>query len=123
MSHVLDLSSLQFGEPGRGKGGETFALGTIDGFYDMVERVAQDCEPLKGGVARIGKSPDDEWLRGCAGRVRERWEGGPKGWCGYCGAPEPRLKCGGCKEVFYCGKSCSVGGWKFHKKWCAPAKK
>ncbi|KAJ7460639.1 hypothetical protein FB451DRAFT_1181642 [Mycena latifolia] len=42
--------------------------------------------------------------------------------CAACQTPEladaKLLKCGGCKEVEYCGKACQQGHWKEHKKIC-----
>lgn len=31
-------------------------------------------------------------------------------------------KCGGCHEVYYCGKEHQKVGWKIHKKICRPFK-
>lgn len=31
-------------------------------------------------------------------------------------------KCGGCHEVYYCGKDHQKAGWKVHKKFCKPFK-
>jgi hypothetical protein len=119
---VLDMASMQFGERGRGKGGETFMLGSLDGFYDMAERVAEGHKPrfehLPGGAGRVGPSPHDIWLRPAAQRVRGRWEARvTKPWCGYCGAPGELRRCP-CGEAWYCNAAHQAAGWRYHKRWC-----
>ncbi|KAL8286496.1 hypothetical protein RQP46_004513 [Phenoliferia psychrophenolica] len=41
VTHILDLASMQFGDEGRGEGGELFRLNTMDVFYDGLEKVAR----------------------------------------------------------------------------------
>jgi hypothetical protein len=121
---TLDMASMQFGEKGRGKGGETFMMGTLDGFYDFVETIAQGCEPMKLGSMRIGPSEHDEWLKAGAGRVKERWgKRETERWCDYCGKPLGDPKVCPCHEVFYCGAMHQAKAWKFHKKHCATKKR
>lgn len=41
--------------------------------------------------------------------------------CEVCQKPANH-KCGGCHEVFYCGREHQKAGWKTHKKCCRPFK-
>jgi hypothetical protein len=115
---------MQFGEEGRGVGGEQFLLGSMDEWWDMMELVAIGCEPAEkagpdGTSTRVGPGKDDDVQREAAKRIKERWDKREtEPWCAYCGAPKPPSKCGSCKKVWYCSKEHSSWGWKAHKKWC-----
>ena len=40
--------------------------------------------------------------------------------CAGCGSPAAALRCGGCRETFYCGRECQRRDWKAgHKAACA----
>ncbi|KAJ6613943.1 hypothetical protein B0H10DRAFT_192608 [Mycena sp. CBHHK59/15] len=124
---VLDLASLQFGDAGRGLGGRsTFALESLDAFYDRVESVAlgADTEHAKTSV-RIGPCADDAWLKRVARRAKERWDArGTTPWCGHCGAPGGDLKkCSLCREACYCDAAHQHAAWPFHKRFCTGNKK
>jgi hypothetical protein len=136
---ALDLSSMQFGELGRGpgaKGKMPFALDTRDEFNARHARLAM-ASVVVGVSKRIGFSdwPDDAaaeereyglaalppsaLLVDIARRVKERWENRDKEkWCGYCGAPGPKSRCSGCREVWFCGKEHQTMAWSFHKGYC-----
>lgn len=123
---VLDLATMQFGSGGRGKGGEFFTLDNMDGWYDFIECVASGLEPTKIGSLRIGPHPwpgGDKWLKGCAKRVKERWEKREKDhWCSQCGVPGVEKHCP-CQEAWYCSASHQTMAWKYHKKFCTGKKK
>ncbi|KII85146.1 hypothetical protein PLICRDRAFT_94725 [Plicaturopsis crispa FD-325 SS-3] len=116
---VADLASMQFGIHGRGSGGEMFQLEPMDRWYDFIERVAQGLEPAKAGAARITRHPwGDDWLKGCAERVKDRWDNrSTKPWCAFCGAPSPTKRCP-CKGPWYCSPAHQRSAWKFHKRYC-----
>ena len=39
--------------------------------------------------------------------------------CAGCGSADVVLgKCGRCKRVLYCSKTCQIGDWKAHRKLC-----
>ena len=59
--------------------------------------------------------PQDNIVR----TVKERWEKrDTEKWCGYCRAPEPKSKCGGCGDVWFCNKKHQKTMWSFHKGYC-----
>ncbi|KAJ7159539.1 hypothetical protein C8R46DRAFT_1001774 [Mycena filopes] len=126
VSTILDPASLQFGDAGRGLGGRsTFALESLDAFYDRVEVVALGADTATAKISsRIGPCPDDAWLKRVARRAKERWEArGEKAWCGHCGAPGDALKkCSLCHEESYCDAAHQVAAWPFHKRFCAGKK-
>lgn len=123
VSTILDLASLQFGDAGRGLGGRsTFALESLDAFYDRVEAIAEGADTENAKVsARIGPCADDAWLKQVAKRVKNRWdERDTKGWCGHCGAPGEALKkCSLCHDDAYCDAAHQTAAWPFHKRFCA----
>ena len=124
MTSVIDLSSMQFGDIGRGPGGKgqgLFALDTMDEFYDRMEKVAHGKVDDETKLSqRIGPCNDDPWLKKVAEKVKERWEErASKKWCGHCGAPLPDTKaCSGCHNVWYCNQEHQKLAWSFHKHYC-----
>ncbi|KAI0158233.1 hypothetical protein GGR57DRAFT_510408 [Xylariaceae sp. FL1272] len=124
-SAVLDLSSLQFGELGRGPGANgkaLFALDTEEEFLDRMSQVAEDHIEESFRVSlRIGESPDDEWLKEVAKKVKERWERrAVEKWCGHCGRALPSPKaCALCHEAWYCSVAHQKMSWPFHKHHCS----
>ncbi|KAL3419316.1 hypothetical protein PVAG01_09538 [Phlyctema vagabunda] len=125
VSAVLDLASMQYGEPGRARKSQgTFALESLDHFYDRLETLATDIDASKTKTSlRIGTSADDEWLAAVADRVKTRWEArDTEHWCGHCGAPSLQgiklKKCGKC-PVYYCNAAHQKSAWPFHKNFCA----
>ncbi|KAL8286497.1 hypothetical protein RQP46_004514 [Phenoliferia psychrophenolica] len=97
VTHILDLASMQFGDAGRGEGGELFRLNTVDVFYDGLEKISRSWK-FKEASLRIESSPKDPWLKEVAKRVKSRWEKrASEPWCDYCGKGQPprRLWVGG----------------------------
>ena len=124
MSAVLDLASMQFGEAGRGRKSKgTFALESLDHFYDRLETIAGGCDSSKTKTShRILDSPDSEWLEKVAKRAKARWDARDTDpWCGHCGAPSlagiKLKKCGLCR-VHYCNAAHQKAAWPFHKRFC-----
>ncbi|KAH8836097.1 hypothetical protein DL96DRAFT_1576709 [Flagelloscypha sp. PMI_526] len=121
---MLDLSSMQFGDVGRGpgvKGKATFALDTSEEFRDRLNMVAEGIDPSFRRVSRrIGPCQWDNWLRDVAGRVKARWDRREsEKWCGHCGAPVPvERTCGGCRNAWFCDKNHQRAAWVFHKLAC-----
>lgn len=101
VTHTLDLTSMQFGEFGRGYAKETFRLGTYDEMHDGLERFCGGAELAKGMSQKIGSSGDpkwDRWMEQIARKVRQRWDKRETvKWCDYCGKPDPKSRCGICK--------------------------
>ena len=125
MASVIDLSSMQFGDIGRGpgaKGGELFALDTMDEFYNRMEKVAHgNVDGESKTSQRIGPSIDDTWLKQIAVKVKLRLERREsEKWCGHCGAPLPDTKsCSGCHNAWYCNQAHQKLAWTFHKHYCS----
>ncbi|KAJ7073479.1 hypothetical protein B0H15DRAFT_917544 [Mycena belliarum] len=124
---ILDLASLQFGDAGRGVGGRsTFALESLDAFYDRVETIAvwADTDNARTS-ARIGPCSDDAWLKQVARRAKARWDTrDTHAWCGHCGGPGAELKkCSLCREEAYCNGAHQAAAWPYHKRFCAGRKK
>ncbi|KAJ7474234.1 hypothetical protein FB451DRAFT_1248409 [Mycena latifolia] len=123
-SVILDMSSLQFGDAGRGVGGRsTFVLESRDNFVDRLKRIANSASFTKVSQ-RIRGCPDDPWLKPIAAKVKARWENRhTEPWCGHCGAPGPDLKkCSKCHVAAYCDAPHQLAAWPFHKKFCAGMK-
>ncbi|KAJ7474250.1 hypothetical protein FB451DRAFT_1088931 [Mycena latifolia] len=123
---VLDLASMQFGDAGRGLGGRsTFALESLDAFYDRIEAIALGADTENAKLStRIGPCPDDPWLKQVAQRAKARWdEREKKAWCGHCGAPAKQKRCTLCHAEYYCDAVHQTAAWPFHKRFCAGKKK
>jgi hypothetical protein len=109
VSVILDLSSMQFGEAGRGlKSGDTFVLESLDHYYDRLETIARGVGESTTSKS-LGPTPVDEWLKEVAKRAKSRWSArATQPWCRHCGAPVQLLKpkrCSLCKEVYYCSRA------------------
>jgi hypothetical protein len=125
----LDLSSMQFGDlgrgfgdPKRGGGKALVVLDTSDEYELRMARVA-DVDPNKSNTkisTRIGVTPHDEWLKRVASRAKGRWDRREEEkWCSHCGAPVPiTTRCSGCKAAWFCGKEHQEMAWAFHKGYC-----
>jgi hypothetical protein len=129
---VLDCAATQFhAQSGRGPGGESFRLDTMDAFWDWCERthLGSRMAPGKeaGGSKRVGlASPEDEaWFADVAHRVRRRWDArDTEHWCARCGGPVakgPSTACR-CGAAFFCTPRCYKLNWRFHRKHCAARK-
>ncbi|KAJ7058723.1 hypothetical protein C8F01DRAFT_1147017 [Mycena amicta] len=127
-SVVLDLSSLQFGDAGRGTGG-TFVLEEHDVFMARLgagRGIATGYTlDMRAHLVQIREEAEDRWLIEVAKRAKARWDKrGSEIWCGHCGAPNPALKrCAACHEIGYCNAEHQKAAWVYHKKWCVGAKK
>jgi hypothetical protein len=120
----LDLSSMQFGDIGRGpgpKGKQLFALDTPEEFAMRFSKLAKGTDPSKSQRnLAISGTPADDWLEEVAIRTKKRWDNrADEKWCGHCGAPGAKSKCAGCGEAYYCGKDHQKMAWGFHKAYCA----
>lgn len=123
VSAMLDLASMQFGVNGKGKGGESFFLGSKDGFDLFLGTICENVVFKKSSLW-IGKSPDDPWFQDVAKRVKQRWdERDTKPWCGQCGAPLREPKRCPCKGAYYCGSVHQQAAWRFHKHHCSTRRK
>ncbi|KAJ7487680.1 hypothetical protein B0H11DRAFT_1720711 [Mycena galericulata] len=118
---ILDLSSVQFGDAGRGLAGRsTFVLESKDAFFERLKGIAGQTQVTKVSD-RIRGTPVDAWLKSVAKRVKERWENRHEHpWCGHCGALGADLKkCSKCHKAAYCNATHQVAAWPFHKKFCS----
>lgn len=116
---VLDLSSLQFGDVGRGLGGSSlFVLEALDDYVARMRLLAERVEePVFGGA--IAFQPQHAWLEAVARRVKARYDRrDAERWCGHCGAPGELMACATCKEARYCGTAHQLAAWPFHKHYC-----
>lgn len=125
---ILDLSSLQFGDVGRGfKGRGTFVLESLEEYISRLNKYAKanSFEDAKQSHRIRHDAPDTEWLIEVAQKVKERWENRESvPWCGHCGAP-PRghagqglLMCSKCRQAYYCDAEHQRAAWSFHKHFC-----
>ena len=121
---ILDLTSLQFGDVGRGtKGRGLFVLESVFQYAKRLEKFAKGSDFKNPKLSqRIRDTPNDDWLKVVAQRVKDRWENrNDVPWCGHCGAP-PRdrdfKKCSKCKAAWYCDADHQSAAWTFHKHFC-----
>ncbi|KAH9897476.1 hypothetical protein F4778DRAFT_743712 [Xylariomycetidae sp. FL2044] len=124
---VLDLSSLQFGDVGRGPGAKgqlPFALDTYAEFCDRLDKIAVGEDIMESKISdRIRAHPDDGWLVDAAKRAKKRWdERKTTKWCGYCGASGELKGCARCHESWYCDAAHQKMAWPFHKHYCTEKK-
>ncbi|KAL6060108.1 putative Ankyrin repeat and MYND domain-containing protein 1 [Balamuthia mandrillaris] len=81
---------------------------------EYVEEVLQQESPLR------------PWMTATAEKHGVLTSEGLTNECGLCGADSKPdgtslLKCGRCKSMLYCSKSCQVAHWPTHKTRCAPS--
>ncbi|OSS44999.1 hypothetical protein B5807_09151 [Epicoccum nigrum] len=122
ITSVLDLTSMQFGEVGRGPGREgrmLFALDTKTDYEERLNRIANGVDlarrQVNTSMVMAGGAP----LEKVVCKVKERWEKrDTEKWCGHCGAPEPEFRCAGCRNVWFCNKEHQKMMWSFHKGYC-----
>lgn len=123
LTSFLDLSSLQFGDVGRGLGGSgLFALETLDEFNTRMGKISKGVLEDETQIShRIRANPDTEdWLTLVAQQAKARWDKRDKEkWCGHCGAPVSTAKtCSGCMKAWYCGQEHQRMAWRLHKYYC-----
>lgn len=122
---ALDLAVAQIG--GRGRGGELFALERGVHYYDAVlNKYAVDLGGDMKLSAKIVLSPPGIRAHGDAVKAMvlqrlAKIASGNDQFCRYCGRDEVTLHCSRCKKAYFC-KECVNQGWKYHKRWCQPAK-
>ncbi|KAF2829231.1 hypothetical protein CC86DRAFT_187080 [Ophiobolus disseminans] len=123
----LDLSSMQFGDAGRGpglNGKQLFALDTTAEHQSRVMRTmgGNDPEKTPKTSGAIRGTPYDDWLTEVATRVKKKWDNRhEEHWCGHCGSPDATSKCAGCGQAWYCGKDHQKVAWGFHRGYCNKA--
>ncbi|KDR68724.1 hypothetical protein GALMADRAFT_256546 [Galerina marginata CBS 339.88] len=122
---ILDLSSLQFGDVGRGnKGRSLFVLEPMGPYLTRLDRIAEGNTFNEARLsARIRGTPNVTWLREVAAKVKERWDNRATAhWCGHCGGPPPSgqdlRRCGTCKVAYYCNSEHQKAAWGYHKHFC-----
>lgn len=122
ITSVLNLASMQFGEAGRGPGEKGKMLVVLDTKADYDKRLLRIAEGVDLAQRRtlpIVLSPYDATMDRVARKVKERWERrNIEKWCAHCGAPEPKFKCAGCGDVWFCNKGHQKMVWSFHKGYC-----
>jgi hypothetical protein len=121
----LDLSSMQFGDIGRGPGEKGKGLFALDTWDEFVTRLPNLADGNDGNVtktsARVGSTPlYDTWLKKVARRAKQRWDKqDEEKWCGHCGGPVPEVsKCSKCKKAWFCSREHMEMAWPFHKGYC-----
>ena len=125
---VVDMTRMQWGEAGRGRFGELYYLGSVDGYYGIMKNVCEGIEEAGLGATHVAPSIHTKSMAACAKRVWERWENRDnEGWCDYCGvgaSERPLSSCSGFKQtkVRYCCKEHQASGWKLHKFTCEKRK-
>lgn len=124
---ILDLSSMQFGDAGRGpgiNGKQLFALDTIQEHQSRVMRIYEGNSPDKTPKtsAAISGTPYDDWLTEVTKRVKKRWDSRhEEHWCGHCGSPDATSKCASCGQAWYCVRDHQKLAWGFHRGYCNKA--
>ncbi|KAJ4316458.1 hypothetical protein N0V94_005449 [Neodidymelliopsis sp. IMI 364377] len=121
---LLDLSSMQFGNVGRGPGRKGKMPFAMDHAFEWEYRWRdyalghQEREFFKKLFACYYPE-DTTYLQEVARRAKERWEKrDTEKWCACCEAPQPKFKCGGCGEVWFCDRKHQKNVWPFHKGYC-----
>lgn len=123
--YVVDMTRMQYGKAALGPLGETYFMGSVQGFEDSMQsicghlklvRMSQTNLPSGGNLAIIAR------LEECARRAFRRWQSRDSaGWCEHCGVGGPNLlRCNGCrtKRVYYCCLSHQDDGRKLHELIC-----
>ncbi|KAF9057505.1 hypothetical protein BJ165DRAFT_38208 [Panaeolus papilionaceus] len=127
---IYDLTSMQFGDAGRGnKGKGLFVLEAIQDYVGIRLPKFTESNAISEArlMDRVGPHPEDDWLIDVARRVKNRWQGRKEvPFCAYCGAPPQEgtdmAKCSVCKVDHYCNKEHQLSGWSFHKLFCEPVR-
>lgn len=122
---ILDLSSMQFGDVGRGLISKTtFALESPIQYNIRLRKVSTYME-LKVSQQLCKDKLDEETitsLKSAAQRAKLRWDAREtRPFCGHCGAPSEPSKpkrCTACMEVHYCNLEHQTLARPFHKKFC-----
>ncbi|PPQ68781.1 hypothetical protein CVT24_007724 [Panaeolus cyanescens] len=125
---VYDLTSMQFGEEGKGnKRKGLFVLEPIQDYVGirlpkMVESHTMSEAKL---LDRVEFDVNDIHLIDVARRVKTRWQRRKEiPFCAYCGAPpehgKDMAKCSACKLDHYCNEEHQRNAWPFHKLFCDP---
>ncbi|KAH6614033.1 hypothetical protein C7974DRAFT_404345 [Boeremia exigua] len=123
---LLDLSSMQFGDVGRGpgrKGRMPFVCEHAFGWEHRWRDFAHSHQPGSRAFIETLLGPaypeDARHLQEAAQRAKDRWEKrATEKWCACCGAPKPKFKCGGCGEVWFCDRQHQKNVWPLHKGYC-----
>ncbi|KAK0440778.1 hypothetical protein EV421DRAFT_1905143 [Armillaria borealis] len=121
---ILDLTSMQFGDDGRGLGGKSvFVLEKQETYYERLKKFAEKPDTVNVKHSFYIFPPEEpgvnEWLLDVARRVKERWDRrATEHWCGHCGASAEMMRCSLCKDAYYCDKGHQTAAWPFHKKFC-----
>ncbi|KAL3792166.1 hypothetical protein HJC23_009630 [Cyclotella cryptica] len=99
-------------------------VGTIINVYDSQREEIEGQKQRDISLANLLGKPDNHPLR-IAERVVDAFISDNEGRSTYCanclGQASPRsklLRCGKCKNVFYCSKTCQILAWKLHKGDC-----
>ncbi|KAF2663873.1 hypothetical protein BT63DRAFT_465512 [Microthyrium microscopicum] len=124
---VLDLTSMQFGETGRGRVSDgMFVLEHIEDYKKRLHQWAREPEHVTNqsnfSMPNNAEKPPEEWMEAVVKRVKERWDNrAVEPWCGHCGAPSTKRqklrKCTRC-EVYYCNQEHQRINWNFHRHFC-----
>jgi len=122
---ILDMSSLQFGDAGRGfRGKGLFVLEPEKDYAARLKTFAKGNDFVDAQLSlRIRNPLTDQkaWLQDVAVRAKARWERRHENpFCGYCGAPKASKRCALCKSTYYCDEAHQSGAWSFHKHFCKP---
>lgn len=125
---ILDLSSLQFGDVGRGfRGRGIFVLEPVKDYIRRLDTLAvgNDYHDAKRSL-RMRPTPFDDYLKEVAHRAKERWDKRQtEHWCGHCGAPSqsaPLKRCTKCQAAYYCDPEHQLAAWHYHRHFCAEPK-
>jgi hypothetical protein len=120
---ILDMSSIQFGDEGRGlKGKSLFVLESFEEYSARMLKVSDGMDPETVKVSLQTGPPVDrgvaEYMKDVAKRVKERLDKRDKEhWCGHCGAPA-KQRCEKCKKGYFCNREHFVAAWPMHKQVC-----
>lgn len=123
LTSFLDLTSMQFGDVGRGLGGSgLFALETLDEYNTRMGKISKGVLGEETEVSLSVRShPDKEdWLMAVAARAKARWDKrDQEKWCGHCGAPVSTAKTySGCMKAWSCDQDHQRMAWRLHKYYC-----
>lgn len=117
---ILDMTSMQFGDAGRGFGNKgIFVLESLEAYELRLKSFAKSFkmyENIATGISPWKEDGIEEWLGDVAVRVKARWDArATSRWCAHCGAPAEKKCCG---TVYYCDRPHQVASRPFHKHFC-----